>query len=174
MRPLRCVHGATKRNSNSPQESRCPTRHFMLAPFLRGFAPLSRCNPFYRKSEQRQDANHGESCFFRPHVSYSKGDSTPNRHPGRGKMTEFQMATLEISRSGLDISQTGIWISAIHALITLVVGGIQCFLILYGLKQMNRASVARDKQHEETMAALDTRHRESMRALETLIERTSK
>ncbi len=89
-------------------------------------------------------------------------------------MTEFQMATLEISRSGLDISQTGLWISAIHALITLVVGGIQCFLILYGLKQMNRASVARDKQHEETMAALDTRHRESMRALETLIERTSK
>ena len=93
---------------------------------------------------------------------------------GEEKMTEFQMATLEISRSGLDISQTGLWISAIHALITLVVGGIQCFLILYGLKQMNRASVARDKQHEETMAALDTRHRESMRALETLIERTSK
>ena len=82
-------------------------------------------------------------------------------------MTQFEIATLEISR-------IGIWISAIHALISLLVGGVQCLLILYGLKQMSRASVARDKQHEETMAALDTRHRESMRALETLIERTSK
>ncbi len=82
-------------------------------------------------------------------------------------MTEFEMATLVISR-------TGLWISAVHALISLVVGGVQCFLILYGLKQMNRASVARDKQHEESMTALDTRHCESMKALETLIERTSK
>ena len=89
-------------------------------------------------------------------------------------MTEFQMATLAISRAGLEFSQAMLWISAIHALISLLVGGVQCFLILYGLKQMNRASVARDKQHEETMTALDTRHRESMRALETLIERTSK
>ena len=89
-------------------------------------------------------------------------------------MTEFQIATLAISRAGLEFSQAMLWISAIHALISLLVGGVQCFLILYGLKQMNRASVARDKQHEETMTALDTRHRESMRALETLIERTSK
>ena len=82
-------------------------------------------------------------------------------------MTEFQMATLELSRIGL-------WISAIHAFISLMVGVIQCMLIWFGLKQMSRASAARDKQHEETMAALDTRHRESMRALEALIERTSK
>ena len=73
-------------------------------------------------------------------------------------MTEFEMATLAISRTGL-----GLWISAVHALITLVVGGVQCFLILYGLKQMNRASVARDKQNEI-----------NLKALETLIERTSK
>ncbi len=78
-------------------------------------------------------------------------------------MTEFQMATLEISRAGLEISHIGLWISAIHALITLVVGGVQCFLIIYGLKQMNRASVARDKQNEI-----------NMKALETLIERTAK
>ena len=82
-------------------------------------------------------------------------------------MTEFQMATLAISRAGLEFSQAMLWISAIHALISLLVGGVQCFLILYGLKQMNRASVARDKQHEETMTALDTRHRENMKALET-------
>ena len=93
-------------------------------------------------------------------------------------MTEFQIATLELSRIGL-------WISAIHAFISLIVGSVQCFLIMFGLKQMSRASAARDKQHEETMAALDTRHREimgaqearhreSMRALEALIERTSK
>ena len=82
-------------------------------------------------------------------------------------MTEFEIATLEISRIGL-------WISAIHALITLTVGVVQCALIWYGLRQMSRASAARDKQHEETMAALDTRHRESMRALEALIERTAK
>ncbi len=78
-------------------------------------------------------------------------------------MTEFQMATLEVSRAGLDIARTGLWVSAVHALITLVVGGVQCLLILYGLKQMNRASVARDKQHEI-----------NLKALETLIERTSK
>ena len=78
-------------------------------------------------------------------------------------MTEFQMATLEISRAGLEISQIGLWISAVHALISLVVGGVQCFLILYGLKQMNRASVARDKQNEI-----------NLKALETLIERTAK
>ncbi len=82
---------------------------------------------------------------------------------GEEKMTEFQMATLEISRAGLEISHIGLWISAVHALITLVVGGVQCFLIIYGLKQMNRASVARDKQNEI-----------NMKALETLIERTSK
>ena len=69
-------------------------------------------------------------------------------------MTEFQMATLEISRAGLEISQIGLWISAVHALISLVVGGVQCFLIIYGLKQMNRASVARDKQNEINMKAL--------------------
>ena len=98
----------------------------------------------------------------------------PSDTRGEEKMTEFQMATLAISRAGLEFSQAMLWISAIHALISLLVGGVQCFLILYGLKQMNRASVARDKQHEETMTALDTRHRENMKALETLIERTSK
>ncbi len=86
-------------------------------------------------------------------------------------MTQFEIATLEISRIGL-------WVSAVHALITLVVGGVQCFLILYGLKQMQRGTEKREEQskrlHEETMAALDTRHRENMKALETLIERTSK
>ena len=97
-------------------------------------------------------------------------------------MTEFQMATLEISRIGL-------WISAIHAFISLMVGGGQCLLIWYGLKLMQRGTERREeqskRQHEETMAALDTRHREamrdmearhreSMRALEALIERTSK
>ena len=82
-------------------------------------------------------------------------------------MTEYEMAMLEISRIGL-------WISAVHALIALLVGGTQCLLIWIGLKQMSRASTARDKQHEETMAALETRHREAMRALEALIERTSK
>ena len=85
-------------------------------------------------------------------------------------MTEFQMATLkisrtglEISRAGLEISQIGLWISAVHALISLVVGSVQYFLIIYGLKQMNHASIARDKQNEI-----------NMKALETLIERTSK
>ena len=86
-------------------------------------------------------------------------------------MTEFQMATLEISRIGL-------WISAIHAFISLVVGVVQCVLIWYGLRLMQRGTERREAQnirlHEETMAALDTRHRENMRALEALIERTSK
>ena len=86
-------------------------------------------------------------------------------------MTEFEIATLEISRIGL-------WIAAIHAFISLIVGAGQCVLILYGLKLMQRGTERREeqskRQHEETMAALDTRHREAMRALEALIERTSK
>ena len=97
-------------------------------------------------------------------------------------MTEFQMATLELSRIGL-------WISAIHAFISLIVGVVQCALIWYGLRLMQRGTERREaqskRQHEETMTALDTRHRESMRALDTrhrenmkaleaLIERTSK
>ena len=82
-------------------------------------------------------------------------------------MTQFEILTL--------------WISAVHALIALLVGGTQCLLIWVGLKQMSRASEARDKQHEETMAALEARHREnmgaqearhreSMRALEALLK----
>ena len=78
-------------------------------------------------------------------------------------MTEFQMASLEISKAGLEIAQIGLWISAIHALISLIVGSVQCFLILFGLKQMSHASAARDKQNEI-----------NLKALETLIERTSK
>ena len=97
-------------------------------------------------------------------------------------MTEFEIATLEFTRISL-------WISAIHAFISLIVGVGQCALIWYGLKLMQRGTERREeqskRQHEETMAALDTRHREamrdmearhreSMRALEALIERTAK
>ena len=97
-------------------------------------------------------------------------------------MTQFELATLELSRIGL-------WISAVHAFISLIVGFGQCALIWYGLKLMQRGTERREeqskRQHEETMAALDTRHREamrdtdarhreSMRALEALIERTSR
>ncbi|MYA95679.1 MAG: hypothetical protein F4X91_04635 [Nitrospinae bacterium] len=97
-------------------------------------------------------------------------------------MTEFEIATLEFTRISL-------WISAIHAFISLIVGAGQCALILYGLRLMQRGSERREeqskRQHEETMADLDTRHRESMRALEArhresmraleaLIERTAK
>lgn len=86
-------------------------------------------------------------------------------------MTEFQMATLELSRIGL-------WVFAIHTFISLIVGVVQCALIWYGLRLMQRGTERREaqskRQHEETMTALDTRHRESMRALEALIERTSK
>ena len=93
-------------------------------------------------------------------------------------MTEFEIATLEISRIGL-------WIAAIHAFISLIVGAGQCALIFYGLRLMQRGTERREEQsirlheesklmHQETMAALENRHRESMRALEALIERTSK
>ncbi len=79
-------------------------------------------------------------------------------------MTQFEILTL--------------WISAIHAFISFMVGVGQCALIWYGLKLMQRGTERREEQskrlHEETMAALDTRHREAMRALEALIERTSK
>ena len=90
-------------------------------------------------------------------------------------MTQFEILTL--------------WISAVHAFISLMVGAGQCALIWYGLRLMQRGTERREeqskRQHEETMAALDTRHREAMRALETrhhesmkalevLIERTAK
>ena len=88
------------------------------------------------------------------------------------------MATLELSRISL-------WISAIHAFVSLIVGVGQCALIMYGLRLMQRGTERREEQskrlheesklmHQETMAALENRHREAMRALEALIERTSK
>ena len=86
-------------------------------------------------------------------------------------MTEFEIATLEFTRISL-------WISAIHAFISLIVGVGQCALIWYGLRLMQSGTERREEQskrlHEETMAALENRHREAMRALEALIERTSK
>ena len=51
-------------------------------------------------------------------------------------MTEFEIATLEISR-------TGLWISAVHAFISLIVGFGQCALIWYGLRLMQRGTERR-------------------------------
>ena len=47
-------------------------------------------------------------------------------------MTQFEILTL--------------WISAIHALIALLVGGGQCLLIWYGLKLMQRGTERREEQ----------------------------
>ena len=82
-------------------------------------------------------------------------------------MTTFQIATLVAL--------------GIQSAIALGVGSVQCFLILKGLRQMERASEFREREsarrHEEVMknhAENMKKHEESMTALKALIERTAK
>ncbi len=84
-------------------------------------------------------------------------------------VSEFETATLAFRNASL-------WATYVQAGIAGLAGLVQCGLIAYGLKMMQRSNVDRqgqtdlaEKRHEESMLAL---HQQG-EALRTLIERTA-
>lgn len=58
--------------------------------------------------------------------------------------------------------------------VALVVGLLQCGVVVWGIMVMQRATKASQNRHDETMRVLTTNHEENMTALKTLIERTAR
>ena len=91
-------------------------------------------------------------------------------------MTEFETARIAFQNASL-------WAAYTQAGIAGLVGLVQCLLIAYGLKLMQRSNADRqrqtdlaEKRHEESMVALHQQGealRQQGKALETLIERTA-
>ena len=95
-------------------------------------------------------------------------------------MTDFETATIAFQNASL-------WAAYIQAGVAGLVGLVQCALIFYGLKLMQRSNTDRqrqtdlaEKRHEESLSALqaqtdlaEKRHEESLLTLRTLIERTA-
>ena len=95
-------------------------------------------------------------------------------------MTEFETATIAFQSASLAATY---WATYVQAGIAGLVGLVQCLLIAYGLKLMQRSNADRqrqtdlaEKRHDENMLALHQQG-EALRqqgvALETLIERTA-
>lgn len=95
-------------------------------------------------------------------------------------MTEFETATLAFQQASLEATY---WATYVQAGIAGLVGLVQCLLIAYGLRLMQRSNTDRqrqtdlaEKRHEESMLALSQQGealRQQGKALETLIERTA-
>ena len=77
-------------------------------------------------------------------------------------MTEFETATTAFQNASL-------WATYVQAGVAGLVGLVQCLLIAYGLRLMNRGNADRQRQTDLT----EKRHEESMLALRALIERTA-
>ena len=89
-------------------------------------------------------------------------------------MTEFETATITFQNASL-------WAAHIRAGVAGLVGLVQCALIFYGLKLMQRSNTDRqrqmdlaEKRHEESLSALQSqtdlaekRHEESLSALQS-------
>ncbi len=102
-------------------------------------------------------------------------------------MTEFETATITFQNATVAFQNASLWAAYIQAGIAGLVGLVQCALIFYGLKLMQRSNTDRqrqmdlaEKRHEESMSALqaqavsaEKQHEESMLTLRTLIERTA-
>ena len=102
-------------------------------------------------------------------------------------MTEFETATITFQNATIAFRNASLWAAHIQAGIAGLVGLVQCALIFYGLKLMQRSNTDRQRQmdlagkrHEESMVALQAltnlagkRHEESLLTLRTLIERTA-
>ena len=91
-------------------------------------------------------------------------------------MTEFETATIAFQNATIAFQNASLWATYTQAGVAGVVGLVQCLLIAYGLKLMQRSNADRqrqtdlaEKRHEESMLAL----RQQGKALETLIERTA-
>lgn len=95
-------------------------------------------------------------------------------------MPEFEAAGLDYRAATFAARHAALWIAGASLAVSAVVGGAQCYLIWRGLRTMERASAARDRQldaaenrHTENMAVLAeerranaARHEEAMKALE--------
>lgn len=95
-------------------------------------------------------------------------------------MSEFEIASLDYQTATLAVREWMFWIAAASLAVSAVVGGAQCWLIWRGLRTMERASDARDRQldlaekrHIENMRRLDEQSRrfdEQNRRFDALIE----
>jgi len=95
-------------------------------------------------------------------------------------MSEFETARIAFQSASLAATY---WATYVQAGIVGLVGLVQCLLIAYGLRLMQRSNADRqrqadlaEKRHEENMLALHQQGealRQQGKALETLIERTA-
>ena len=102
-------------------------------------------------------------------------------------MSEFEIASLDYQVATLAVREWMFWIAVASLFVSASVGGAQCWLIWRGLRTMERASAARDRQldlaeqrHTENMRRIDEQSRrfdaliegqaEQRRALDALIE----
>lgn len=91
-------------------------------------------------------------------------------------MSEFETATIAFQNATIAFQNASLRATYVQAGAAGLVGLVQCVLIAYGLKMMQRSNVDRqrqtdlaEKRHEESMLAL---HQQG-EALRTLIERTA-
>ena len=98
-------------------------------------------------------------------------------------MTEFETATIAFRSATIAFRNASLWATYTQAGIAGLAGLVQCLLIAYGLRLMQRSNADRERQadlaekrHEESMLALHQQGealRQQGKALETLIERTA-
>ena len=85
-------------------------------------------------------------------------------------MTEFEIASLalresalDVSKAGLDVSKSALWVAVAQVAASLAIGIGQIAVVWYGIRAMQRTGAQR--AHEQ-----DQRHTEAMRALDALID----
>lgn len=79
------------------------------------------------------------------------------------------MTELDIAMASLEVAKWQAWVTAVGVAGSIIVGLVQCALILGGLRQMRKASVARDRQVDVQTKILDDRTAALTRGLEALI-----
>ena len=81
----------------------------------------------------------------------------------------FQNATIAFQGATIAFQNASLWATYVQAGVAGLVGLVQCVLIAYGLRLMQRSNA--DRQRQTDLA--EKRHEESMLALRALIERTA-
>ena len=84
-------------------------------------------------------------------------------------MSGIETATIAFQNERIAFQNASLWATYVQAGVAGLVGLVQCLLIAYGLKLMQRSNT--DRQRQTDLA--EKRHEENMLALRTLIERTA-
>ena len=84
-------------------------------------------------------------------------------------MSEFEAATIAFQNATIALQNASLWATYAQAGVAGLIGLVQCLLIAYGLKLMQRNNI--DRQRQTDLA--EGRHEENILALRTLIERTA-